>query len=105
MSSITTLTALEIEEVSGGSWLGNGLIQFTYLANSFLNTPLISSVGKTMSFFGAGPLHAIPDFGGYVVSKAAIGLGVALGGTDTGGTLHFEKEMAEGDYNFSLFGM
>lgn len=107
MNSITNLTAIELEEISGGASLtaplGNLIIGGVYAGNALLNTPLISSVGKTLSFLGGGALHRIPDFGGYVLSKAGLGLGQALGGSGSG-TLHYDKEQSEGQYKTSLFG-
>lgn len=108
MSSITTLSTVELEEISGGASLtaplGNLIISGVYAGNAFLNTPLISSVGKTLTFLGGGPLHQIPDLGGYMLSKAGLAVGQALGGSGSG-TLHYDKEQSEGQYNFSLFGM
>ncbi|MEC7118463.1 MAG: hypothetical protein VXW65_00970 [Pseudomonadota bacterium] len=108
-SSITTLNAQELDQVSGGFFqaltapLGSAIIGGVYAGNAALNTPLISSVGEVLNFFGGGPLHQIPDLGGYLVSIAGLELGQALGGTGSG-TLHYEKEKAAGQYNFSLFG-
>ena len=82
---------------SAMSLIGSAMIDCVSKSNDFLNTPLISSVGKLFNL--AGPCgricHVLPDLAGYAVSKAVAGMGRALGGTGSP-NYHFEHEWLSG---------
>jgi hypothetical protein len=75
------------------SSIGSAIIGCVSKGNELLNTPLISSVGQIFNQFGicGRACHLAPDLAGYAVSKLAIGIGKALGGTGSP-DYHFEHE-------------
>jgi len=97
--SLVELKQEEIDEVSGaGTLLGDGIIRAVNGFNSFLNAPLISSVGIVFSGVGLGIVHQIADSTGLIGSKVGIAIGRALGGDITETPNHYEKEKAQGEY-------
>ena len=89
----------EIEQVSGaGTFLGDAIINGVYAANSFLNSPLFSSIGNAASAIGLNRTHELVDLLAFQVpSVAAITVGKILGGTDNHNVpLHYNKESGEG---------
>ncbi len=85
------LTSDEVEEVSGG-FLGAVVIDVVKLANDFLNTSTVSSVGKAFDFVGLGSIHYAADSLGYALFKAVGGIGSLLGGDQSNITYHYEHE-------------
>ena len=53
VNALAVLSVGEIEQVSGaGTFLGDAIINGVYAANSFLNSPLFSSIGNAASAIG-----------------------------------------------------
>ena len=59
VKALAVLSVGEIEQVSGaGTFLGDAIINGVYAANSFLNSPLFSSIGNAASADNHNvPLH------------------------------------------------
>lgn len=85
------LNSNELEMVSGGI-LGAVVIDVVKLANDFLNTSTVSSVGKAFDFVGLGSIHYAADSLGYALFKVVGGLGTLLGGDQDNITYHYEYE-------------
>ncbi|MBK4716765.1 MULTISPECIES: hypothetical protein [Tenebrionibacter/Tenebrionicola group] len=85
------LTVNELDMVAGG-FLGNIVIDAVKLANDFLNTWTVSSVGQAFDFFGLGSIHYAADSLGYAIFKGIAGIGTFLGGDESNITYHFEHE-------------
>ncbi|ENO4363839.1 hypothetical protein ACBH79_005582 [Pseudomonas aeruginosa] len=102
MNALAVLSVGEIEQVSGaGTFLGDAIINGVYAANSFLNSPLFSSIGNAASAIGLNRTHELVDLLAFQVpSVAAITVGKILGGTDNHNVpLHYNKESGEGFYS------
>ncbi|WP_109505161.1 hypothetical protein [Pseudomonas aeruginosa] len=99
---ISPLSSAEIEQISGaGTFLGDAIINGVYAANSFLNSPLFSSIGNVASAIGLNRTHELVDLLAFQIpSVAGLALGKLLGGTDNSNIpLHYNKENAEGLYS------
>lgn len=58
VNALAVLSVGEIEQVSGaGTFLGDAIINGVYAANSFLNSPLFSSIGNAASAIGLNRTH------------------------------------------------
>ncbi len=102
VNALAVLSVGEIEQVSGaGTFLGDAIINGVYAANSFLNSPLFSSIGNGASAIGLNRTHELVDLLAFQVpSVAAITVGKILGGTDNHNVpLHYNKESGEGLYS------
>ncbi|MFO6373147.1 hypothetical protein ACLBYN_11760, partial [Pseudomonas aeruginosa] len=102
VNALAVLSVGEIEQVSGaGTFLGDAIINGVYAANSFLNSPLFSSIGNAASAIGLNRTHELVDLLAFQVpSVAAITVGKILGGTDNHNVpLHYNKESGEGLYS------
>jgi hypothetical protein len=97
-SSISVLSAHEIDQVAGAAGLfgfvGSALHGVNVLANQFLNTPLISSVGP--QFDKLGPLgvaiHKTADTGGFIVFQAIEAVATGIGGPQGPVPYHYNTE-------------
>lgn len=85
VNALAVLSVGEIEQVSGaGTFLGDAIINGVYAANSFLNSPLFSSIGNAASAIGLNRTHELVDLLAFQVpSVAAITVGKILGGPTT----------------------
>ncbi len=62
VNALAVLSVGEIEQVSGaGTFLGDAIINGVYAANSFLNSPLFSSIGNAASAIGLNRTHELVD--------------------------------------------
>ncbi|MFU6767120.1 hypothetical protein, partial [Pseudomonas paraeruginosa] len=84
VNALPVLDQAEVEQVAGaGTFLGDAIINGVYAANSFLNSPLFSSIGNVASAIGLNRTHELVDLLAFQVpSVAAITVGKILGGTD-----------------------
>jgi len=84
------LSLQEATQVSGaGTLIGDAIIGIDNLANQFLNTTLVSSVGKLfdavdpLTFGISGAIHQAADLAGYTVFRTVEVIGNLLGGEGT----------------------
>jgi hypothetical protein len=85
------LSLQEATQVSGaGTLIGDLIIGIDNLANEFLNTPLVSSVGAVLfdgldplTFGITGAIHQAADLAGYTVFRTVEVIGNLLGGEGT----------------------
>jgi hypothetical protein len=97
-SSLATLSAHEIDQVSGagffGSLIGSTLHTANVLTNQILNTAVISSVGQTFNLLGPVGIgiHAAADTGGYLVFQTVEAVATAVGGPQGPVPYHYDTE-------------
>jgi hypothetical protein len=84
------LSLQEATQVSGaGTLIGDAIIGIDNLANQFLNTTLVSSVGKLFDAVDpltlgiSGAIHQAADLAGYTVFRTVEVIGNLLGGEGT----------------------
>lgn len=99
-TSIATLSAEEIDQVSGAGLLGNLLGSVLHTANvvvnEVLNTPIISSVGQAFNLLGpvGQGIHQAADTAGYLVFTAVESVATAVGGPQGSVPYHYNTEWA-----------
>lgn len=97
-SSISTLSAHEIDQVSGagllGSLVGSTLHTANVVTNQVLNTAVISSVGQTFNLLGpvGVAIHSAADTGGFAVFQAVEAVATAVGGPQGPVPYHYYTE-------------